>query len=353
MNQIFHPLLALIASATDSEPAKYVEYLKEENKILRARIPGQVHTKPAERERLLKFGKVIGRAIEELITIVSPATFYRWVRDEGKETASKKPKGGQRKPREIRELVIDIAKTTGFGYTRILGELRKLGIKKISRQTIRNILKEAGIEPGPDRTSDSWDDFLKRHGATLWGCDFFSTRAVTPRGMKDMFVMVFLCLQTREVIVSPSTEHPNSAWVSEQTEAFLDQTAGREHKPAIVMHDRDTKFTKEFVAVLKQRGVTNNALPRAAPNLNGRCERFLLTLKSECLSKFIVFGRRHLDHLIAEFVEYYNTARSSMVRDHLPPVREEPDEVATLSPADIEVRSHVGGLVKSFHRKAA
>ena len=140
--KIFHPLLSMIASATNNELAKYVEYLKEENKILRARIPGQIHTKPEERERLLKFGKVIGRAIEELMTIVSPSTFYRWVRDEKNgKPKPKNPKGGQRKPKEIRELVIEIAKTTGFGYTRIIGELRKLGIKKISRQTVRNILK--------------------------------------------------------------------------------------------------------------------------------------------------------------------------------------------------------------------
>ena len=80
--RLFHPLLALIASASDRELARYIEYLKEENKILRARIPGQVHTRPEERKRLLKFGKAIGRAIEELITIVKPSTFYRWIRDE-------------------------------------------------------------------------------------------------------------------------------------------------------------------------------------------------------------------------------------------------------------------------------
>ena len=139
MTMIFHPLLALIASAADRELAKYIEYLKEENKILRARIPGQIHTKPSERERLIKFGKALGRAIEELITIVSPSTFYRWLHD-GEKKSVKNPKGGQRKPREIRELVIMIAKTTGFGLTRIIGELRKMGIKKISRQTVRNIL---------------------------------------------------------------------------------------------------------------------------------------------------------------------------------------------------------------------
>jgi len=354
MNQIFHPLLALIASATDSELAKYVEYLKEENKILRARIPGQVHTKPAERERLLKYGKVIGRAIEELITIVSPATFYRWVREEKNgKPKPKHPKGGQRKPKEIRELVIEIAKTTGFGYTRIIGELRKLGIKKISRQTVRNILKEEGIQPGPDRTSDSWDSFIERHAKTLWAVDFFSVKAVTTRGLRDMYVMVWLCMTTREVIVSESTLHPNSAWVEKQADLFVDQTAGREEKPDIVMHDKDTKFTKGFADKLKSRGVRTNSLPKASPNLNGRVERIIGTLRWECLDKFIVFGKRHLDYLVSEFVEYYNTTRSSMVRGHLPPVRIEPEEVDTLKLDQVEVRSHVGGLVKSFVRKAA
>src|SRR5690606_5640100 len=129
MTSIFHPLLALIASATDRELAKYVEFLKEENKILRSRIPGQVHTKPAERERLLQLGRNLGRAIEELITLVSPSTFYRWLReDKAGPKRKKNPKGGQRKPKEIRELMIQIAQSSGFGYTRIIGELRKLGI---------------------------------------------------------------------------------------------------------------------------------------------------------------------------------------------------------------------------------
>ena len=143
MSKIFHPLLALIASSTDRELAKCVQYLKEENKILRARLPRQVHTTYEERNRLLKFGKAVGRAIEELTSIVSPATFYRWVREEENgKPKPKNPKGGQRNPKELRELLLKIAAETGFGLTRIVGELRKLGIKKISRQTVRNILKE-------------------------------------------------------------------------------------------------------------------------------------------------------------------------------------------------------------------
>lgn len=109
--KIFHPLLSLIASATDKELARYVEFLKEENKILRSRIPGQVHTKPDERSRLVKLGKALGRAIEELITLVKPATFYRWCHEEEFGKTKPNPKGGQRKPRELRELVLEIART--------------------------------------------------------------------------------------------------------------------------------------------------------------------------------------------------------------------------------------------------
>ena len=161
-------------------------------------------------------------------------------------------------------------------------------------------------------------------------------------------VLAFLCLETREAIVSPSTEHPNSAWVVEQTERFLEDTGSREKKPEILIHDMDTKFTLEFKDTLASRGVRTNQLPKASPNLNGRCERFIQTIKLECLAKFIIFGQRHLDHLLAEFTAYYNSTRSSMVRDHLPPIREIPDEVETLKLDQVRVRRHVGGLVSSF-----
>jgi putative transposase len=165
--------------------------------------------------------------------------------------------------------------------------------------------------------------------------------------------LVFLCLESREAIVSTATEHPNSAWVVKQTEAFVEQTKKRAEKPDIVMHDRDTKFTKEFVATLKEHGIRTNALPKASPNLNGRCERFIQTIKLECLAKFVIFGKQHLDYLLAEFTDYYNTVRSHMEREHLPPSGTVPDEIKTLALDQVVIREHVGGLVKSFERKAA
>jgi len=249
-------------------------------------------------------------------------------------------KARRRKPR--------IFQSFGFGYI-----FYPFGITKISRQTVRNILKEHGIEPSPDRTSDSWADFLARHGETLWACDFFSVKSVTSKGIRDLYVLVFLCLKTREVIVTESTVSPDSAWVCQQTEWFIDQTKDRDKKPEMIIHDGDVKFTKEFTTTVKDAGMKTNPLPKGSPNLNGRCERFIGTIRWECLDKFIIFGKRHLDYVVSEFVDYYNHHRSHMERDWLPPIRDVPDEVETLRLDQIEVKSYVGGLVKSFERKAA
>jgi putative transposase len=93
------------------------------------------------------------------------------------------------------------------------------------------------------------------------------------RGIQDLYVLVFLCLHSREVIVTSSTKHPNSAWVKKQTEMFIERTKDRKEKPSIVMHDRDTKFTKEFVATLKAKGIRTNALPVASPNVRQQISR--------------------------------------------------------------------------------
>lgn len=139
----------------------------------------------------------------------------------------------------------------------------------------------------------------------------------------------------------------------EQTEGFLEQTINREQKPSIVIHDRDTKFTKEFVAKLDDSDVRTNALPVISPNLNGRCERFIQMIKLECLAKFVILGTNHLDHLVNKFVAYYNNQRSHSFRESLPPIRHIPDEVETNQLDEVAVKSHLGGLVKSFDRKAA
>ena len=202
--KLFHPLLALIASATDSELARQVRYLKEENRILRDRIKGEIHTTLEERKRLLKFGRKLGKSIYGMITIVTPGTFRRWLREE-KEGKQAKPTGRPRKNQVIRDLVKKIAIETGYGYTRVLGELRRLGFTRICRETVRQIIREEGIEPSPRRSQSTWDQFVKSHTETLWGCDFFCVKSLTKKGIVHLHLMVFVHLDSRKAIVSPAT----------------------------------------------------------------------------------------------------------------------------------------------------
>ena len=147
MGQIIHPLLSLLASATRQDLARQVAYLKEENRLLRARLPKRVVATDKEKRRLLRVGKKLGTQLKELMSLVSYQTFARWVRDKEDapkkaKPASKKKPGRPRTPDDVRDLVVKLARDNAWGYTRILGELRKLGITRISRQSVKNILLE-------------------------------------------------------------------------------------------------------------------------------------------------------------------------------------------------------------------
>ena len=242
----------------------------------------------------------------------SPRTFLRWLRaaENRNATVSAAPTrilGRPRTPDDLRELVLRIAKETGWGYTRIMGELRRLGIA-VSRSTVKNILRQAGLEPGPQRGPGSWSEFLKIHAETLWQCDFFSTQAWTPRGLVECFALVFIHVGSRRVWVSPITAHPDGPWVERQARRFAEAEPAPEK--AVVFHDRDTKFTTEFRAALKVGGFTPSKLPIRSPNLNCYVERWVQSIKQEALEPFIILGARHLNHLVAEYVEYFNDHRA-------------------------------------------
>jgi putative transposase len=141
---------------------------------------------------------------------------------------------------------LKIASETGWGYTRILGELRKLGYKAISRQTVVNILKQAGLVTGPKRGPGTWDELLKRHAETLWQCDFFSKRILSKFGMPQVCALVFLNVATRRVWVSPVTKRPTGVWMTKQVRAFIEHTY-RENLPiTVVTRDRDKLYRNNF-----------------------------------------------------------------------------------------------------------
>ncbi len=177
---------------------------------------------------------------------------------------------------------------------------------------------------------------------------------MTRRGLVDLYVLVFMHLETREVFATPSTRNPDSAWVTEQAKAFVNHVADRDKRPTYLIHDRDTKFSAEFKQFLKNQGIQPKMLPIRSPNLNSRVERFVQTIKHEALNHFIAFSKMHLDYLVSEFVDYYNKHRAHSSREYLPPCSvEPPPEFETIKLDETHCEEHLGGLIKSHERIAA
>ena len=357
MRAAVNALLLLLAQATDRALARHVQFLKVENQVLRSKLPRVVKVTPQERRRLVKFGRPLGPALKELLTIVSPRTFLRWLDAEGRQRARRAGPTRPGRPRTaeaIRELVLRLARENDWGYTRILGELKKLGVRKVCRSTVVNILREAGLDPGPKRGEDTWDGFIKRHAATLWACDFFSKHVWTLRGLVEMHVLFFINLETRRVYVAGMTAHPDRAWVALQARNTAMFFGDQEVKPAVLLRDNDGKYGPGFDAVFASEGVVVRRITPASPNLNARAERWVQTVKRELLDRFVVFGEAHLRHLLSQFLSHYHEVRPHQALGNAPPCGPPaPADGPPPGPAEVVCEERLGGLLRHYRRRAA
>ncbi len=247
-----------------------------------------------------------------------------------------------------------LAQENSWGYTRILGELRKLGIRKISRQTVKNILKEHGLAPGPQRGKGTWDEFLKVHADTLWQCDFATKRMWTLRGFVDLYFLVFVQLGTRRSWISPCTAHPDSAWSCEQARNFLMHADDVELTPKYVMRDNDGKYTDQFDEVFESSDAEIKRNTPASTNLRAHVERFIQTLQVECLDKLVVVSQSHLNLINREFQHWYHHERPHSACDHFPLACESPTESQEMiCLRDVVCQTRLGGVLKSYSRRAA
>ena len=304
--KVFKPLLHLIALMTESKLARSLQLAKAENEILRSKLPKQIRTTPAERRRLLKLAEPLGSAVRDLLTIVSYRTFLRWKADEGKtgkrKRTDRKP-GRKRTPEEIREIVVRLAKENGWGYTRILGELKKLRIT-VCRNTVKNILKEDGFDLGPKRGEGTWDEFMRIHRSSLWACDMISQKVWTMTGRVEYFILFFVEVATRRVKILGASAHPNAEWVAQMARNVRMWWEENGLKPSYILKDWDTRFTAQFDGILESIGATVKKVARRSPNLNPHCEAWVGSFRRECLGKFVVLGEKHLDHICRQYEVY-------------------------------------------------
>jgi putative transposase len=349
---IVRSFLLLLARAGGSELVRQLDYLKVENEISRSKLPRRLTLTRAERRRLIKFGRPLGKALHSLISIVSPRTFARWLKaaPTGPDRARR---GRPPVPANIRKLVLRLAEENAWGYTRILGELKKLGVRGISRSTVVNILRREGLDPGPKRGRGSWYDFLHRHADTLWACDFFSKRIWTLTGFVDCAVLFFIHLGTRRVHVAGLTTHPDRAWMTERAQEVRRFLADQPHPARYLIRDCDSKFSDTFDEILKTTGLKVVKVGPAAPNLNAHAERFVLSVRKECLDHFVVFGEKHLRYLLTQFLEHYHRERPHQGRENCVLTGAVADsQVEPPKAREVACRKRLGGLLKHYYRRA-
>jgi len=274
---VFSELLYFLGRMTQENLIHQIEYLKVENEILRKRVGRSVRPTPLERRKLLKVGVLLGRDIKNIISIVTYETFLLWVRKYKRNRHPEKiNKRGRRKTlKEIQELVVRLAQENAWGYVRILGELKKLGINRLSKSSVKNILKENNIDPLGQRSENSWDNFVKRHFQTLWACDFFTEPVLTTFGVRIFFILFFINIKTRKVYVAGATQYPNQEWVNKQTKNILPFLGNNKNDKKLLIRDRDKKFSKEFDALFKNAGFCVLKTPFMSPNMNSYAESWM------------------------------------------------------------------------------
>ena len=176
----------------------------------------------------------------------------------------------------------------------------------------------------------------------------------TITGFVDLYLLMFIHLETRRCWISPCTVSPDSAWVNQQARNFQMDAEDLDLPAEIVMRDNDTKFSRQFDAVFEGSGTKIKLNTPFSPNLRAHFERFIQTLKVECLDKFVVVAQQHLNYICREWAVHYNRERPHSARGHLPPAYESPPEpVETIKPGNIVCTTRLGGLLKSYSRRAA
>ncbi len=194
---------------------------------------------------------------------------------------------------------------TSWGYVRIVGELRKLGIN-VSATLVRSVLAEAGIPPAPQRDRTSWRTFLRQHGDSMLACDFLTVDTVW---LRRLHVLVFLTIGSRRVEYVACTSNPDTAWMLQQARNLLVDLDDRDRPVRSLIHDRDSKFSAAFDAVFSGEGVRIVRTPVRAPNANAHVERWVGSVRRECLDRLLILGRRQLEYVLRIYVQHYNGRR--------------------------------------------
>ena len=353
--KIFRFVLVALAGWVNRHQQDIIDYLIEENRVFKQQLQGRrLQLSDNDRRRLAAKANALGRSVlEEIANLVTPDTLRAWYRKLIARKWSYERKGPGRPgiTKEITELVLRMARENStWGYERLQGALANLGYM-VSSSTVANILKCQGFETAPERGKrTSWRTFLKAHWDVMAATDFFTVEVWTPKGLVTYYVLFVIHLSTRKVSIAGATPNPNSAFIMQIARNLTDEFDGflRNHKFLIM--DRDTKFTETFRNTLERASVEPVRCPPRAPRCNAVAERFVRSIKEECLERLILFGERSLRHALREYSTHYLSERNHQGVDNQ---LLEPTNVIAFSTAAVHRRERLGGMLSYYHREDA
>jgi putative transposase len=349
----FRVLLALVVTRGRGEAAKDVELLvlRHEVAVLRRQV-SRPRLEPKDRFVLAALVRMLSR--ERLrARIVTPETLLRWHRQLVARHWTFQPKmrpvgGRPRTAVVIRDLVIRFARENpSWGHRRIHGELVGLGYK-VAPATVWNILQNAGLDPAPRRVGPSWREFCRAQATTMLACDFFTVDTVW---LRRIYVFFVLEVGTRRVHILGVTRHPTGEWVTQQARNFMIAVGERADGFRFLVRDRDTKLTASFDAVFADSGIAVLRSPPRAPKGNAYAERWVSTIRRECLDRMLIFNERHLVHVLAEYEDHYNTHRPHRALEQCSPMAVESNRLPR-SAATVWRKEILGGLINEYRHAA-
>ena len=343
-------LLATFSGWVNRHQAQVIEYLAEENRVLKEQLGDKrLRLTDSQRRRLAAKGKALGRRVlARIATIVTPDTILRWHHRliGAKWTYPSNRLGRPGIMKAIEALIVRMATdNSSWGYCRIQGELKKVN-HKVARSTIAKTLKDNGIAPSPMRTT-SWRTFLRAHANVIAASDFFTVEVWTARGLVTYHVLFVMQHATRAVHIAGITTNPDGAFMAQVARNLTDPVDGFLRGMRYLILDRDSKFTAQFKRILKDAGVTVVKISFQAPNMNAIAERWVLSVKSECLNQMILFGEPSLRRALKEYGAHFHGERPHQgLGNEL--VQDEP----FIGTGDVVVTERLGGLFQSYRRSA-
>ncbi len=279
------------------------------------------------------------------LRLVSPRTLLRWhARLVARRWTYPRPQPGRPPtPQPIRALVLRMARENPtWGYRRIQGELVGLG-HRVAASTVWRILKSAGLDPAPRRSGPTWRQFLATQAHAILAVDFAHVDTVF---LRRLYLLVVIEHGSRRVHIAGITAHPTGAWVTQQVRNLLMDFGNHAAQFRFLIRDRDSKFTAAFDAVFVGADIRIIRTPVRAPRANAIAERWIGTLRRECLDHLLITGPRHLAVVLQEYIEHYNTHRPHRsLTQHPPAGRTPPRSGATIRPLR---RDRLGGLLHEY-----